>query len=147
MLTFENCTIRKFWPAEDKGEDDTIVRQLLIQAEVALDNSLQVGELYNNMVRGLVRIAFLDGFTGEEYVLNAATIKPFNIKQKKIRIGRGDDADVVKSEFAALTIVARIPEDDGGDFLAALYPFFNSRIQLAIEELQPFATSEDVVDM
>ncbi|MBN1561885.1 hypothetical protein JW998_16660 [candidate division KSB1 bacterium] len=147
MLKFENCMIKKFWPAEDKGEDDAIIRQLLIQAEVALDNSLQVGELYNNMVRGLVRISFLDGLTGEEYVLEAATIRPFNIKQKKVRIGKGDEADIVKSEFAALTIVARLPEDDGGAFLADLYPFFNIRIQLTIEELQSFQTSRrDLVD-
>ncbi|MBN1465727.1 hypothetical protein JXA02_08210 [candidate division KSB1 bacterium] len=142
MLTFENCTIIKFWPAEDKGEEETIVRQLLIQAEVALDNSLQVGELYNNMVRGLVRISFMDSLTGEEYILNAATLRPFNIKQKKTRVGKGDDADMVKSEFAALTIATRIPEDDGGTFLAALYPFFNIRVQMTIEELQPLAAAK-----
>ena len=138
MLTFENCTIKKFWPAEDKGEDDAIIRQLVIQAEVGLDNSRQVGELYNNMVRGLVRILFLDSLTGEEFALDAATIKPFNIKQKKVRVGKGDDADIVKSEFAALNIVTRIPDDDDGRILADLYPFFNIQIQMTIEELKPF---------
>lgn len=149
MLTFENCTIKKFWPAEDKGEDDEIIRQLVIQAEVAVDNSRQVGELYNNMVRGLVRILFLDSLTGEEFVLEAATIKPFNIKQKKVRVGKGDDADIVKSEFAALNIVTRIPDEDDGRILADLYPFFNIQVQMTIEELKPFdvlktaPTSED----
>ena len=138
MLTFENCIIKKFWPAEDKGEDDEIIRQLVIQAEVALENSRQVGELYNNMVRGLVRVLFLDSLTGEEFVLDAATIKPFNIKQKKVRVGKGDDADIVKSEFAALNIVTRIPDEDDGRILANLYPFFNIQIQMTIEELQPF---------
>ncbi len=138
-MTFKTCLIKKFWPAEDKGDEDEIIRQLVIQAEVALDNSRQVGELYNNMVRGLVRILFLDSLTGEELVLNAATIKPFNIKQKKVRVGKGEDADVVKSEFAALNIVTRIPDDNEGRLLAELYPFFNIEIQMTIEELKPFA--------
>ena len=125
MLKFENCVIKKYWPADDKGEEDEIIRQLVIQAEVAIDNSLQVGELYNNMVRGLVRVLFLDGLTGEEYVLPAATIKPFNIKQKKVRIGKGDEADVVKSEFAAINIVSRMADDEGGKILADIYRFFN----------------------
>jgi len=136
MTTFETCLIKKYWPAEDKGDEDEIIRQLVIQAEVALDNSRQVGELYNNMVRGLVRISFLDSLTGEELVLPAATIKPFNIKQKKVRVGKGEDADVVKSEFAALNIVSKIPDDNNGKLLADLYTFFNIEIKMTIEELQ-----------
>ena len=140
MLTFENCLIKKFWPADDKGEEDEIIRQLVIQAEAALDNSLQVGELYNNMVRGLVRVSFLDSLTGEEYVLPAATIKPFNIKQKKVRVGKGEEADVVKSEFAAINIVTRIADDDGGAILADIYRFFNIQIQMTIEAVNPYET-------
>ena len=140
VLNFENCVIKKYWPADDKGEEDEIIRQLVIQAEVAIDNSLQVGELYNNMVRGLVRVLFLDNLTGEEYVLPAATIKPFNIKQKKVRVGKGDDADVVKSEFAAINIVSRIPDDNGGKILADIYQFFNIQIQLTMESIDPYQT-------
>jgi len=140
MLNFENCVIKKYWPADDKGEEDEIIRQLVIQAEVVIDNSLQVGELYNNMVRGLVRVLFLDSLTGEEYVLPAATIKPFNIKQKKVRIGKGDEADVVKSEFAAINIVSRIPDDNGGKILADIYRFFNIQIQLTMESIDPYET-------
>ncbi len=145
MLTFDTCLVKKYWPADDKGDEDEIIRQIVIQAEVAVDNSKQVGELYNNMVRGLVRISFLDALTGEEYVLPAATIKPFNIKQKKVKIGAGDDVDTVKAEFAALTLVSRIPDDKGGDMLADIYPFFNIQTQMTIEELQPFGqTSQGV---
>ena len=140
MLKFENCVIKKFWPADDKGEEDEVIRQLVIQAELAIDNSLQVGELYNNMVRGLVRVLFLDNLTGEEYVLPAATIKPFNIKQKKVRVGKGDDTDVVKSEFAAINIVTRIPDDNGGKIIAEIYPFFNIQIHLTMESIDPFET-------
>ena len=134
MLRLENCHIKKYWPKDDKGEEDEIVRQLVIQVEAALDNSMQVGELYNNMVRGLVRILFLDSLTGEEYVLPAATIKPFNIKQKKVKLS-GDESDIVKSEFADLTIVARIPDEKGGSLLADLYRFFGIPVQLSVEEL------------
>lgn len=138
MLTFENCIIKKYWPADDKGDEDEIIRQLVLQIEVALDNSAQVGELYNNMVRGLVQITFLDRLTGEEYLLPAATIKPFNIKQKKVKIGRGEETDIVKSEFASLNIVCRIPDDKGGNILADIYHFFNIQIQMTIEEIKPF---------
>ena len=138
MLNFENCVIKKFWPADDKGEEDEIIRQLVIQADLAIDNSLQVSELYNNMVRGLVKVLFLDNLTGEEYVLPAATIKPFNIKQKKVRVGKGDDADVVKSEFAAINIVTRVPDDNGGAMIADIYRFFNIQIQLGMEEINLF---------
>jgi hypothetical protein len=150
-MTFETCLIKKFWPAEDKGDEDEIIRQLVIQAEVALDNSRQVGELYNNMVRGLVRVSFLDSLTGEELVLPTATIKPFNIKQKKVRVGKGDDADVVKTEFAALNIVTRIPDDNEGRLLAELYPFFNIEIQMSMEQLDLFdavpTTTEQETDL
>ncbi len=138
MVSFQECLIKKYWPADDKGEEDEIIRQLIIQAEVGLDNSAQVGELYNNMVRGLVKVSFLDNLTGEEYVLPAATIKPFNIKQKKVRMGKGEEADVVKSEFAAINIVTRIADDDGGKILADLYRFFNIQIQLTMESIDPF---------
>jgi hypothetical protein len=139
MLTLENCLIKKYWPKDDKGEEDEIIRQLVIQVDAALDNSTQVSELYNNMVRGLVRILFLDNLTGEEYVLAAATIKPFNIKQKKVKISGGDETDYVKSEFAALSIVTKIPEKNGGDMLAELYPFFGIPVQMTIEELELFS--------
>ena len=98
------------------------------------------------MVRGLVRISLIDSLTGEEFVLQGATIKPFNIKQKKVRIGKGEEADIVKSEFAALNIVARLPEDDGGSLLAELYQFFNIQIVMNMEELQPFANAAHFED-
>lgn len=139
MLTLENCLIKKYWPKDDKGEEDEIIRQLVIQVDAALDNSAQVSELYNNMVRGLVRILFLDNLTGEEYVLAAATIKPFNIKQKKVKLSGGDETDYVKSEFAALTLVTKIPDTNGGNMLAELYPFFGIPVQMTIEELELFS--------
>jgi hypothetical protein len=139
MLTLENCLIKKYWPKDDKGEEDEIIRQLVIQVDAALDNSTQVSELYNNMVRGLVRILFLDNLTGEEYVLAAATIKPFNIKQKKVKLSGDDETDYVKSEFAVLTIVTKIPEKNGGNMLAELYPFFGIPVQMTIEELELFS--------
>ena len=136
MLTFESCIIKKFWPKDEKGDEDEIIRQLHIQAEVTLDNSVQVGELFNNMVRGLVRITFLDTLSGEEYYLPAATLKPFNVKQKK-KVGKGDDADTVRTEYAALTIVTKINDDIGGRLLSDIYQFFNFEIQMTIEQLDP----------
>jgi len=103
-----------------------------MQAEVNLDNSLQVGELFNSMVRGLVRVSLMDTLTGEEYVLPAVTIKPFNVKQKKTRIGKGEESEIVRTEYAALTLVSRLP-DNGGQVLADLYGFFNIELQLNIE--------------
>ncbi|NOY61046.1 MAG: hypothetical protein GXO75_19215 [Calditrichaeota bacterium] len=134
MLVFDKAIIKKYWPADDKGEDGELVRQLVIQADVELDNSLQVAELFNNMIRGLVRILILDNVTGEEYVLQAVTIKPFNVKQKKVKIGQGEDADIVKSEYAALTLVSRIQDNKGGDLLAELYRFFNIDLRMTVEK-------------
>ncbi len=134
MLKLENCRIKKYWPRDDKGEEDEIIRQLLIQVEAALENSLQVGELYNNMVRGLVRVSFTDVLTGEEYVLPAVTIKPFTIKQKKVKLG--DEEDFVKCEFADLTLVSKIPDEDGGRMLAELYRFFGIPLLMTVEELE-----------
>ncbi|RPH92658.1 MAG: hypothetical protein EHM72_17130 [Calditrichaeota bacterium] len=141
MLTLENCIIKKYWPKDDKGEEDEIIRQLVIQAEAALESSSQVSELYNNMVRGLVQILFLDSLTGEEFMLPAATIKPFNIKQKKVKLSGGDENDYVKSEYAALTIVTKIPDTNGGAMLADLYQFFNIPIQMTVKELNLFSNT------
>lgn len=141
MLTFENCIIKKYWPKDDKGDEDEIIRQLYLQAEVTLDNSSQVGELFNNMVRGLVRITFLDTLSGEEYILPSATIKPFNVKQKNVKIGNGNEKDIVKTEYAALTIVTKMEDEKGGQLLADIYQFFNFEIQMTIEQLQPFETT------
>ncbi|MBN2410546.1 hypothetical protein JXQ31_02565 [candidate division KSB1 bacterium] len=135
MLTLEKAIIKKYWPAEDKV-DEEIVRQLVIQAEAELDNSMQVGEIYNHMVRGLIKVSLLDSLTGEEYVLPPATIKPFNVKQKKVKTGKGMDAEIVKTEFAALTLVCRLKENKASQILADLYNFFNIQIQLTMAELQ-----------
>jgi len=137
MLTFEKAIIKKYWPADDKGEDDVIVRQVVLQAEAAIDNGAQVGELYKNMVRGLNRVLIMDNLTGEEYQLPAVTVKPFNIKQKKIAIdGKGKDNEYVKQEYAALTLVCRAKEDDGATMLAELYRFFNIEVQLTFDEFE-----------
>ena len=138
MQVFEKAIIKKFWPADEKGPNDEIIRQLVIQVEVDLDNSRQVGELFNNMVRGLVRITFMDNLTGEEYILPAITIKPFNVKQRKVKIGKGEDAEVVKSEYAALQLVSAIKDNNGGSVLADLYRFFNIELQMSVEELKYF---------
>ncbi|MDZ7372217.1 MAG: hypothetical protein ONB12_13730, partial [candidate division KSB1 bacterium] len=140
MLSFENCRIKKFWPHDDKGDEDEIIRQVMIQVDAEILNSGQVGELYNNLVRGLVRVSFLDPLTGEEYVLPAAGIRPFNIKQKKVKLGGGQD--YVKSEFAEMTLVAKIPEDSGGALLADLYRFFGIPIRISMEELSFGAAQE-----
>jgi|GEM_PF-502244 len=143
MLTFENAVIKKFWPKDEKGDEDEIIRQVNIQSEVELDNSIQVGELYNNMVRGLVRVTLLDTLSGEEYILPAASIKPFNIKQKKVKIGKGDEAETVKSEYAAINIVTKIDEEKGGQLLADIYRYFNFQIQMTFEELKPFEHAQE----
>lgn len=135
MLVFEKTIVKKFWPAEDKGEEDEIVRQVVIQTEARVDNSLQVSELYNNMVRGLVRVVLLDNLSGETITLPAVSIKPFNIKQKRVKIGKGDETDYVKEEYAAITLVCRM-EDDSGTMLSDLYPFFNIELQMQIEEFR-----------
>lgn len=134
MLTFEKAIIKKYWPADDKGNEGEIVRQLVINMDVEIDNSLQLAELFNNMIRGLVKVMVMDTLTGEEFELPAVTIKPFNVKQKKVKIGKGEEADVVKSEYAALTLVSKLPEDDGGQVLADLYRFFNIELQLSIDK-------------
>ncbi len=143
MLAFERTIIKKFWPADDKGEDKEIIRQLVVQVEAELDNSLQVGELFNNMVRGLVKVLFLDNSSGEEYVLPAVTIKPFNVKQKKVKIGKGPDAEVVKTEVAAITLVCRL-DNDGSKVISELYRFFNIDIQMSVDAFKQEDQSESV---
>ena len=134
MLTFENAIIKKYWPAENKVDDD-LIRQVHIQLELELVNSMQVAELYNNMVRGLVKTTLLDTLTGEEYVLPPVSIKPFNVKQKSVKVGKGQDAEVTKSEIASVTLVSKLPPDNGGTLLADLYLFFNIQITLIMQEL------------
>lgn len=136
MLTFEKAIIKKYWPADDKGQDSNIIRQLVISVEVDIDNSLQLAELFNNMIRGLVKVSFLDTVTGEEFELPAVTIKPFNVKQKKVKIGNGEEADIVKSEYAAMTLVSKLPDVDGGQIMADLYPYFNINVQLSIDKFE-----------
>ncbi|HNS73846.1 MAG TPA: hypothetical protein PKI81_10600, partial [bacterium] len=81
MLIFEKAVIKKYWPADDKGADDLIVRQVQMQVEAEIDESDQIRELYKNMVRGLVHLSIMDNLTGEEYQIPAVTIRPFTIKQ------------------------------------------------------------------
>jgi len=138
MFTLEKAIIKKYWPADDKGEDDLVVRQVVIQAEAEIEDGSQLSELYKNMVRGLNRLLILDNLSGEEYELAAVTLKPFNIKQKKITVGKGEENEYLKQEYAALTLVCRAPDDDGARVLAELYRFFNIEVQLTFEVfLQP----------
>ena len=136
MLIFEKAVIKKYWPADDKGADDLIVRQVQMQVEAEIEDSDQIRELYRNMVRGLVRLSVMDNLTGEEYEIPAVTIRPFTIKQKKITIGKGDAAETVKQEYALLTLVCRTNDDEGAAMLAALYRFFNIEVQLNFDEFR-----------
>ena len=134
MQVFEKAIIKRYWPSDEKGENDEIIRRVVIQTEVDLDNSKQVGELFNNMVRGLVQVTFINKNSGEEYIIPAVTIKPFNVKQRKIKLGKGDDADYVRSEFAALQLVSRLEEENGAAILGDLYRFFNIELQMSIKD-------------
>jgi len=145
MLTFEKAIIKRYYPAEDKV-DEEIVRQLVSQVVAERDNSLQVGELYNHMVRGLIKASLLDSLTGEEYVLPPASIRPFNVKQKKVKIGKGMDAEVVQTEYAALNLVCRLKDNKAAKILEDLYCFFNIQIQLTMTELQLKDMQENTVE-
>ncbi len=134
MLIFDRAVLKKYWPADDKGDDDEIIRQVVMQMEAEVDNSMQIGELFTNMVRGLVKVVLADNLTGEEYEIKAATIKPFNVKQKKVKIGKGDDSDFVRTEFVAMNIVSRLDDERQGQMLTDLYRFFNIELQLRVEE-------------
>ena len=136
MLIFEKAVIKKYWPADDKGADDLIVRQVQMQVEAEIDESDQIRELYKNMVRGLVHLSIMDNLTGEEYQIPAVTIRPFTIKQKKITLGKGDTEETVKQEFVLLTLVCRTNDDDGAAMLADLYRFFNIEVQLNFDEFR-----------
>ena len=137
-MTFQNTIIKKYWPAEDKNKEGDILPQLYIQCEAELDNSLQVGHLFTSMVKGLVEITFTHEDTGEALTLPAATVKPFNVKQKKIKIGKGDDAAVVMTEYAQMTIVTQL--DDEGELMKALYPIFNRQVVMDVEDLKHGST-------
>ncbi|HHL72739.1 MAG TPA: hypothetical protein ENJ29_09525 [Bacteroidetes bacterium] len=133
-MTFSNTIIKKYWPAEDKNPDGDIIPQLVIQCESELDNSLQVGHLFTSMMKGLVEVTFTHEETGEALVIPAASIKPFNIKQKKIRIGKGEDATVVLVEYAQMKIMTLLDPD--GELLKTLYPFFNRELIMELEDYQ-----------
>ena len=131
-MRFENTIIKKFWPAEEKNPEGEVISQLCIQCEAELDNGLQVGHLFTSMVKGLVEISFIHEDTGESITLSAATVKPFNVKQKKIKIGKGEDAAVVLAEYAHMTIVTRLDEE--GELMKKLYPFFNRRVVMQVDD-------------
>ncbi|HNR68722.1 MAG TPA: hypothetical protein PKN04_12235 [bacterium] len=135
MLVFDRAILKRYWPADDKGEEGEIIRTVVVQIDAEVDNSRQVGELFNNMVRGLVRVTLEDNLTGDQYTLPAVTIKPFSIKQKKVKLGQGDDVDVVKSEFAGLTLTSKLGQD-GGTILSDLYRYFNIELQMTVEEFR-----------
>jgi hypothetical protein len=136
MLVLDKAIIKKYWPAEDKDENDQIIRQVVLQVEAELDDSKQVSELFRNMVRGLVRISVMDNLTGEEYEIPAVTIRPFNIKQKKVKLGKGEENDFVKTEYAALNLVCRAKDDDSAGMMADLYRYFNIDIRLTFNEFK-----------
>lgn len=136
MLVFEKAIIKRYWPGEEKNDQNESVRLVVLQIEVDLDNSNQVGELFNCMVRGLVEIAFMDTLTGEEYILPAITIKPFNVKQRTVKIGKGEDVESVKTEYAALTLTGRLKDEQGSQVLADLYRFFNIPLQMTIADFK-----------
>lgn len=133
-MTFKNTIIKKYWPSEEKNNEGDYLALLNIQCEVELDNSLQVGHLFTSMVRGLVEITFSHEETGEAVALSAAHVKPFNVKQKKIKIGKGDDAAMVLAEYAQITVVAQL--DEAGELMKTLYPLFNRQVVMDVEDWQ-----------
>ncbi|KAA3612295.1 MAG: hypothetical protein DWQ05_20060 [Calditrichaeota bacterium] len=145
-MTFQNTVIKKFWPAEDKNPDGDFIPQLHLQCEVELDNSLQVGFLFTSMVKGLMQINFTHEDTGESIALEAATLKPFNVKQKKMRIGKGDDAATIMAEFAQLKVITLLDEE--GKLMQELYPFFNRTLLMEVDDLpsMKFGSSDAAKD-
>ena len=137
MQVFESTIIKKFWATEDKGNDDEVIRQVVIQCEAELDNNRQVSELFDSMVKGLVRVTFEDTESGERLTMPGVTVKPFNVKQKKVKIGSGDEQDVVLTEYAALTMVSRLED---GSLLLELLKLFNINVKMTIDE---FSTLEE----
>jgi len=132
MQVFESTIIKKFWPAEDKVKDsDDVIRQVVIQCEAELENNLQVGELFDSMVKGLVRVTFEDPESGESLSIPAITVKPFNVKQKKVKMSSGDEQDIVRTEYAALTMVSKLED---GALLLELLKLFNINVIMTIEE-------------
>ncbi len=131
-MTFENSIIKKYWPAEDKNKEGDVMPLLHIQIEAELDNSLQVGHLFTSMVRGLVKLTFTHHETGESLSLAAGTVKPFNVKQKKTKIGKGEDAAIVMVEYAQMTIVTQLDEE--GSLMTTLYPLFNRPVSMTVED-------------
>ncbi len=145
-MKFESTLIKKYWPAEDKNADGDIIPQLYIQCEAELDNSRQVAHLFTSMLKGLVQVTFTQEETGEAVTLPAATIKPFNVKQKKVRIGKGEDAAVVLTEYAHMTIVTRL--DEAGELMKDLYPLFNRKVLMEVEDFrsEPTVVTEPVAN-
>lgn len=129
-MTFENSLIKKYWPAEDKNADGDLLPQLHIQIEAELENSLQVGHLFTSMVKGLVTIDFTHRETGERVTLPAATIKPFNVKQKKVKIGKGEDAAFVMVEYAQMSVITQLDEE--GELMKRLYSIFNRPVVMDV---------------
>ena len=143
-MNFQNTVIKKYWPAEDKNPDGDPIPQLHIQCEVELDNSMQVGFLFTSMVKGLMQINFVHEDTGESFFFFFATLKPFNVKQKKMKIGKGEDAAIVLAEFAQLKIITLL--DEQGKLMQDLYPFFNRVLSMDVEDLPSMkfgTTAED----
>ena len=131
MQVFENTIIKKFWPADDKGPDKEMIRQVYIQCEAELDNNRQVSELFDGMVKGLIKITFEEPETGNLLILPGVTVKPFNIKQKNIKLNKGDEEDIVRTEFAALTLVSRMED---GQVLQELLQLFNVNVKMTIDD-------------
>ena len=131
MTVFENSIIKKFWAAEDKGNDNEVIRQVVIQCEAELENNRQVGELFDSMVKGLVRVIFENTESSERLTLPGITIKPFNIKQKKVKLSKGDEDDVVLTEYATLTMVSQLED---GALLLELLELFNINLKMTIDE-------------
>jgi len=146
MLVLDKAIIKRYWPAEDKDENDQIIHQVILQVEAELDDSKQVSELFRSMVRGLVRASVMDNLTGEEYELPAVTVRPFAIKQKKVKSGKGEENDTVKTEYAGLTLVCRPKEDDSAAMLADLYRYFNIDVRLTFDEFKSAGSKKQADD-
>lgn len=146
-MNFENTIITKYYPLEEKDKNTgDVLSVAVIECESELDNSIQVGYLFTSMVKGLMEVTFTNPETGESYMLESATIKPFNVKQKKIKFGKGDDSTVVMAEFAQMKIIT--PINDDGEILKALYPYFSRTLAMSVEDLpaSPFQKNEEEIE-
>lgn len=129
---FDDVMVTTFQPKSEKdAETGEKIDRMVFKGELKVDNSLQIGELFNGKRKELIQISLepYDDFQGK-LSLHDVHLEDFSVKSKMVRIGHGKEAERIPVEMVNFNMSVKM--DEAGELLKKMYSVFRKTVKMEI---------------